>query len=643
MATKSIDIVLSAKDRASGAINRSAGIISRSLGGIGRVGRGAMGLLGMGTGLGFGFQLSMGIRRFASDSVRAGVDFEKAMSRIKAVTPGATDRMEELSNAAQEQGLMWGRSSVDAADGMFELSKAGLDVDAIMGTIPHTMALAAAGELDVAEAASLSVAAMKNLGMGVGEMGRVSDVIVRGANDSLASVHGLGESFKFVGALGANLGKDLEDVVGPLMVLNDVGLSPDMAGTGLRQVFTDLAGGNAMVNSFLQSLGMNTAALREMELADQIEAVSAAMSHLGDKERAALVMEKFGERSGAAMLALMNQGPEAIRAADASVRAAAGTTQQVAADMLDNVSGSFAKLRQSIAILKEDLFGSKSGLLKSMLDGMTGFVRFLGTDGLFGTIFDEIAMQLMGFATVQLPKWFFQLSEIVAFHAVDIGTRMAFGIAEGLLGLERLMVDTVLGAVETTWGKLGDIVGTVAPDHVNFPKQIAEAAKSAANVADTVGGALGSKLEATKKTALAANKAIHDERMAEISAEYDADLQYIADSSTARWSALFAEADKSKQAKDDSIPLAANLGAGAENIEAATAGMNEAAQESKALMAIGDSSLPSLNESRFLTGLGSRHKEDLDEAKRHTALLKAILSALGGLPASGGGPGLGIL
>jgi hypothetical protein len=71
--------------------------------------------------------------------------------------------------------------------------------------------------------------------------------------------------------------------------------------------------------------------------------------------------------------------------------------------------------------------------------------------------------------------------------------------------------------------------------------------------------------------------------------------------------------------------------------------MNEAAQESKALLAISDSSLPSLNESRFLTGLGSRHKEDLDEAKRHTVLLKAILSALGGLPASGGGPGLGIL
>jgi hypothetical protein len=387
--------------------------------------------------------------------------------------------------------------------------------------------------------------------------------------------------------------------------------------------------------------------LREMDLPSQMEALSEATAGMTDKERIGFFTRMFDQRAGTAFVALLGQGSDRLRQVETELRNAGGTATRTATILQDNLAGSLEELGGAWETLKIRAFSSQDGMLKDTVDWLTGMVRFMGAEGFWGTLFDEIAMQLTGFATVQLPMWFMELSEIVAFHAVDIGTRIAFGIAEGLLSLEQLLVDGLLSAVEGSFGKAGDVFASVSgffgADHLNFARDISEAAGAGRKSAETIGSSFQSVLEDRKNKTLETNKAIHEERMGEIAAEYDADLQYIADSSTARWSALFAEADKSKQAKDDSIPLAANLGAGAENIEAATAGMNEAAQESKALMAIGDSSLPSLNESRFLTGLGSRHKEDLDEAKRHTALLKAILSALGGLPASGGGPGLGIL
>lgn len=105
----------------------------------------------MGLALGGGFALA----------ARSAMNFDKAMSHVSAATHASTADMGRLREAALQAGKDTQFSATEAAKGIEELSKAGVSTSAILsGGLKGALDLAAAGGLEVGEAAETAASAM---------------------------------------------------------------------------------------------------------------------------------------------------------------------------------------------------------------------------------------------------------------------------------------------------------------------------------------------------------------------------------------------------------------------------------------------------------------------------------------------------
>jgi TP901 family phage tail tape measure protein len=163
--------------------------------------------------------------------------------------------------------------------------------------MPDVLNLAAAGVLDLGEAASVASDLVRSLGIDTANFAHATDVLAKTANISKTTVNELGQAYKFVAPVARQLGVSVDELNALLGVLANRGLTATIAGTALRRIFAIMLGdmeagekGIAAFNVRLfgaegQFLGMANA-LREFNRAGV---------------KANDIMEAFGLRGGPAM------------------------------------------------------------------------------------------------------------------------------------------------------------------------------------------------------------------------------------------------------------------------------------------------------------------------------------------------------
>jgi hypothetical protein len=133
-------------------------------------------------------------------AVKAFADFDKEMSNVRAVSGATADDMVRLKDAALEAGAATKFSASEAATAEAELVKAGISVkDVLGGALDGALVdLAAAGNLDLANAATISANAMNIFSLEGKDVGHIADVLAAGANKSAADVDQLGQALAAV-------------------------------------------------------------------------------------------------------------------------------------------------------------------------------------------------------------------------------------------------------------------------------------------------------------------------------------------------------------------------------------------------------------------------------------------------------------
>src|SRR5690606_28547563 len=131
------------------------------------------------------------------------------------------------------------RRSADLAQA--ELVKAGVSVsDVLGGALTGSLSLAAAGQLDLADAATISAQAMNVFGLGGDQVAHIADVLAAGANKSAADVGQLGDALRQGGLVAKQTGLSMEETVGVLSMFADSALVGSDAGTSLRTMLQRL-------------------------------------------------------------------------------------------------------------------------------------------------------------------------------------------------------------------------------------------------------------------------------------------------------------------------------------------------------------------------------------------------------------------
>ena len=258
-------------------------------------------------------------------AVRSFAQFESSMLRVKAVTGASEEAFLAMSEQAKNLGATTAFTAQQAAEGMGFLGQAGFTTNEIMSAMPSVLNLAAAGQLELADAADITAAVLRGFGKSATEAGNVADILATAAASSNTSVQEMGEGFKFVGPVASAMGISIEETAAAMAKLSDAGLKGSLAGTGLRQALVKLGPDIIKQGGLLP-------ALRALD-SEGLRAVTTAM-------------ESLGARAGTAAIALANSVDDVERLTGVFVNSD-GAAQDMADTLMSRVTGAALRLKSA--------------------------------------------------------------------------------------------------------------------------------------------------------------------------------------------------------------------------------------------------------------------------------------------------------
>tara|TARA_R100000541_G_scaffold27601_2_gene36883 strand:- start:2306 stop:4627 length:2322 start_codon:yes stop_codon:yes gene_type:complete len=280
-------------------------------------------------------------------AVMAAANFEKSMNKVKAVTGSTAKEFEDLNSQALLLGSTTQFSASQAADAMGFLGQAGFEANEILEAMPATLSLAAAGGLDLAQAADIASNILSGFGAEASELGYFADVMAMGFTSSNTSLEGLGNAMAMVAPVASGFGISLEETTAAIGKLSDAGIQGESAGTGLRGVL-------ATLSSKAKQLGINVfdASGKMLPLRDSLAQIE--KKGLSTAE----IMEVFGKKAGPSMLALLKVGSKGLQDFTTDLENSGGTAEEIAAVQLEGLTGDMTMLKSAVEGVAIQ-FGSK--------------------------------------------------------------------------------------------------------------------------------------------------------------------------------------------------------------------------------------------------------------------------------------------
>lgn len=264
-------------------------------------------------------------------SAKTAIDFESSMSRVSGALNDPSANMEELRQLALDMGADTVFSASEAGAAMEELAKGGLTAADIKGgALKTTMDLAAAGSLQLADAANVTVQAMGAFGLSADQTGEAANALAGAAAASSADVSDLTQGLSQVSAQAHSAGWSIQDTTAVLGAFADAGIKGSDAGTSLKTMLQRLAAPTDKAAGMMESLGIN---VRDSN-GNMLDAASVAgilqqqLGGLDSATRDAALQTIFGADASRAALVMMNQGTEGIQ------RYTSATNDQTAAQRL---------------------------------------------------------------------------------------------------------------------------------------------------------------------------------------------------------------------------------------------------------------------------------------------------------------------
>lgn len=267
----------------------------------------------------------------AATSVAAS--FDDAMSQVQGALGGASADMDGLRNLALQLGADTVFSATESAQAMVELAKGGLTEAQIKGgALAASMDLAAAGQLNLADAAATTVQMMGSFGLGAGDATRIANALAGAANASSADVSDLTQAMSQCSAQASLAGWSLEDTAAALALFADHGVKGSDAGTSLKTMLQRLAAPTDQAAEAIAAYGLNirdsNGKMKDISgIADEL---TGKLGGLSDAERDAALQTIFGSDASRAAAILMQSGSEGL------AKYVAATNDATAAETMAN-------------------------------------------------------------------------------------------------------------------------------------------------------------------------------------------------------------------------------------------------------------------------------------------------------------------
>lgn len=239
---------------------------------------------------------------FFSDAITQGMELDRVMGSLQAVTGSTGEVMAQVSAHAKQLGMdesLAGTSAASATDAMLALAKGGLSVQESMDAAKGSIQLAGAAQIDASQAADIQISTLNSFSLAADQAGRVADVLTNAANNSATGVTEMAESLKYAAPSAATLGVSLEDASTMLGLFANNGLKGSEAGTALRSSLLSMASPSKQQAQAMEELGLSAfdAQGKFVGLASVADQLSAAQGRMSDEAFVSAAATAFGSEA----------------------------------------------------------------------------------------------------------------------------------------------------------------------------------------------------------------------------------------------------------------------------------------------------------------------------------------------------------
>lgn len=317
---------------------------------------------------------------FIKDSIETGMGFDAAMSQVAATMGTTVDKITEMRDTAKEMGAATNYSATQAAEGLNILAMSGYDAEQSMSMLEDVLHLAAAGGMEMSEAAGDISGAMKGFGDASKDSAYYADLMAKGATLANTSVSQLGQALADGSSMGKAYSQSAEGMTVSLLRLAEQGETGSAAATALSAAYANLYTPMDQAKEAMDELGVSaydsTGATRDFntvvnELNEAIQRESQGNEAIANQYKDLI----FGKQGLNAYNKLVVTSIEKQEEWAAVLKDSTGSAAQQYDTMTDNLAGDMDKMRSAFEGLQieisEELTDDIRSLVQIATDGLT--------------------------------------------------------------------------------------------------------------------------------------------------------------------------------------------------------------------------------------------------------------------------------
>lgn len=283
-------------------------------------------------------------------AVKTAADFDTSMSKVAAVSGASGSDFDALRNKAREMGAQTKFSASEAADAMNYMAMAGWKTEDMLSGVEGIMNLAAASGADLATTSDIVTDALTAFGRSAEDSGRLADIMAAASSNANTNVEMMGETFKYAAPVAGALGFTMEDTAIAIGLMANAGIKASSAGTALRTGMTNLVKPTKQMQAAMDKYGITVTnadgSMKSMrEITDMLRK---KLGGLDEAEQAAAAGAIFGKNAMAGWLAIINGADKDVEKLTKAVDESAGTAEEMAEVMQDNLSGQLTILKSQV-------------------------------------------------------------------------------------------------------------------------------------------------------------------------------------------------------------------------------------------------------------------------------------------------------
>jgi TP901 family phage tail tape measure protein len=320
----------------------------------------------------------------ASYAVDVGSNFEAAMSQVQAISGATGADLEALTAKASQLGRDTIYSATDAGNALYYMSLAGWDTKQMLDSIDGVLNLAAASNMDLANASDIVTDEITAFGLKASDAAHFVDVMAYAQANSNTTTEALGEAYKEVASTAGKFNISVEDTTSVLMTMANAGVKGSTAGNALNTVLTRLMTNTKDCATELKKYGVSiydsNGQMRSMS--SILEGITNAFSGLNQEEQANLAKVIAGQNQYTAFLTILSglsdeakKGGQSFGDYTAQLEKCDGTAAKMSATIQDNLNGKMKELSSAAEGFGNAVYNYVRGPLSDLAEGAADVIN----------------------------------------------------------------------------------------------------------------------------------------------------------------------------------------------------------------------------------------------------------------------------